>query len=129
MAAKISVLFIDDNEEILNGHIEYFADEENISVVTASDGMQACKLAMNQNFNIICTDFRMPKMNGAELIETVRHYPNHRHTPFVVISGYIEEATKACSIYSNVILLAKPIKILTLLQLIEKLAKNNKFIK
>ena len=40
-------------------------------VVEASDGAQALELFYPQNFDLVITDFMMPKVNGLELLEHV----------------------------------------------------------
>ena len=46
-------------------------------VVWATDGRQGCETALQQPFDLIITDYVMPKMDGLELIRTLRSSSAH----------------------------------------------------
>jgi chemosensory pili system protein ChpA (sensor histidine kinase/response regulator) len=55
-------------------------------VTTAQDGEEALELLRGERFDALVTDLEMPRMNGYQLIETVRRRPESRELPVVVIT-------------------------------------------
>jgi chemosensory pili system protein ChpA (sensor histidine kinase/response regulator) len=57
-----------------------------LQVTTAQDGEEALELLREERFDALVTDLEMPRMNGYQLIETVRRRPETRELPVVVIT-------------------------------------------
>lgn len=55
-------------------------------VTPAQDGEEALELLRQGDFDALVTDLEMPRMNGYELIESVRRRPATRDLPVVVIT-------------------------------------------
>ena len=85
------VLIVDDNpnmSNLLSDMLEVF----DFSSQRASDGEEALSLLNQEDFSLLITDLRMPKMTGLELLKAVKDkYPK---LPVVVITGYSTEATE-----------------------------------
>ncbi|MCI0330774.1 MAG: response regulator [candidate division Zixibacteria bacterium] len=85
------VLIVDDNpnmSNLLSDMLEVFE----FSSQRAADGEEALSLLNQNEFSLLITDLRMPKMSGLELLKTVKDkYPK---LPVVVITGYSTEATE-----------------------------------
>ncbi|MEK6975409.1 MAG: response regulator [Candidatus Thermoplasmatota archaeon] len=86
------ILLVDDEPDILDTVkqlLEYrFSDVE---VVVAPSGMAALKQLETAPFNLVITDFRMPGMDGAELVARVRsQWPD---TPVLMVTAYLEPTT------------------------------------
>jgi CheY-like chemotaxis protein len=79
------ILIVDDNpnmSSLLSEMLEVFDYES----VRAPDGDQALQELEKNNFSMVITDMRMPKMTGMELVDAVKsRYPK---IPVVLISGY-----------------------------------------
>lgn len=82
------------------------------SIVKATDGLHAYQMARNEAFGLIVTDFRMPRLDGAKLINALRDNPFNRKTPTVVLSGFVDEAKEECAYFKldRVLYLEKPIQ-------------------
>lgn len=81
------ILLVDDNR---NGLIvrKTLLEEVGCNVQTASSGDEALSLFLSNSFDVVVTDYRMPRMNGAELIQEIRnHNPNAR---VILLSGFVE---------------------------------------
>jgi DNA-binding NtrC family response regulator len=65
---SLQILVVDDNCELAENLAELLTDEGH-RVRTANSGAQALALASEQRFDFVLTDFRMPVMNGIELIK------------------------------------------------------------
>ncbi|MDH4247973.1 MAG: response regulator, partial [Deltaproteobacteria bacterium] len=82
---NISVLFVDDEEDIRISFQDRFEDQ--FSVKLASDGREALQiLEQDSSIDVVVTDIRMPNMDGLEMIKRARE-----RTPdlgFIVVSGH-----------------------------------------
>jgi two-component system, sensor histidine kinase and response regulator len=56
-------------------------------VVTAADGNEALEVIDATSPDIAIVDVMMPGLTGVEIIDIVRSKGNHRHLPFIVITG------------------------------------------
>ena len=65
------VLLVDDNQNGLSAR-KSLLEEQGYVIVTASSGEEALEAVAKGKFDLMVTDFRMPKMNGIELIGRVR---------------------------------------------------------
>ena len=82
-----------------------------LDITVATDGLEAYRLSRRLPFDLICTDFRMPRLSGASLVSALREPWQNKRTPVVVISGYAEEAERECrasQITDDIHYLAKP---------------------
>lgn len=64
------ILVVDD-EEGIRSFIAEVLEMEGYHVTTASDGLEAAQILQNQNFALVITDLRMPRMTGLELLQKV----------------------------------------------------------
>ena len=82
-----NILLVDDNR---NGLIvrKQLLEEQGYHVVTATDGAEASELFQPALFDVVVTDYRMPRMNGIELIRHIRGLdPEAR---IILLSGMVE---------------------------------------
>jgi len=84
-ASKETVLFVDDEESILDIARTYFKSR-GYQVLTASNGREAVDILWNNRIDCCFTDINMPEMDGLELAEYVRKHDNT--VPVVVMTGY-----------------------------------------
>jgi len=66
------ILFVDDEKNILESYRRSFYDKYNF--IMADSGQKAIEIINNNKepFQVIVTDYKMPKMNGVELLEKVK---------------------------------------------------------
>jgi type II secretory ATPase GspE/PulE/Tfp pilus assembly ATPase PilB-like protein/DNA-binding NarL/FixJ family response regulator len=65
------LLIVDDEPGVLNALKRVF-HQENYEVVTATSGEQGLHLLSESTTHLVISDFRMPGMNGAQFLRTVR---------------------------------------------------------
>ncbi len=107
-----SILIADDEKELIETLKEAFTMSfPNIIIVTANDGIEAYRKARNQSFNLICTDLRMPKLNGCDLIRALREQVSNQETPIFLISGHSKEDQKITKELKNIFIYDKPFAI------------------
>jgi response regulator RpfG family c-di-GMP phosphodiesterase len=68
---RYTVLFVDDEENVLRSLKRLFADEE-YNILTALSGEEGLALLSDGSVAVIISDQRMPQMTGAEFLEKAR---------------------------------------------------------
>lgn len=82
-----NVLLVDDNADGLLVR-RSLLEEIGCCVQIAANGEEGLKLFADANFDVVVTDYRMPHMNGGELIRRIRILdPNAR---IILLSGFVE---------------------------------------
>jgi DNA-binding NtrC family response regulator len=66
------ILIADDNEDTRNSLKQLLETDHKVQVDTSADGSDALKVLGGQNYSIILTDLRMPRLDGLQLIEAVQ---------------------------------------------------------
>ena len=90
MTARPHILFVDDEPMILGGlrrMLRPSRDRWDMSFVDSGEAALAVLRA--QPCDVIVSDFRMPGMNGAQLLELVRR--DHPGTARVILSGHANQ--------------------------------------
>lgn len=127
MSKPIKVLYAEDDQN-LREVITELLESEGIQCVPAVDGIDASEKIPKENFDVIITDFRMPRMDGADLLLWCRK--NKIHTPFIFMSANVERIPKevmalgdCCASY-----LSKPVEFDQLLKAInDALSRTHEF--
>ncbi len=67
------ILFVDDEKNILESYRRTFYSKYNFMMADSGQGaLEIINNNSNEPFQVIVTDYKMPKMNGVELLEKVR---------------------------------------------------------
>ncbi|GGL59780.1 response regulator [Halocalculus aciditolerans] len=97
----ITVLHIDDDEEFLDlTRTVLVRDFSSIDIVTATSAEDGLALLDEHEIDCVVADYRMPGMDGIELLKRVRE--NHESLPVVFFTGYGSEELAAEAIHSGV---------------------------
>lgn len=108
-----SILFVEDNEVLLQLYGELLADErDRWAVTTAPDGRAGLELVKNHFFDVVVSDMHMPGMGGIELLAEVRRL--HPQTSRIILSGANDQATTARSLNGTHQFIPKPFEASTL---------------
>jgi CheY-like chemotaxis protein len=81
------VLLVDDNRDGLLAR-KALLEEQGFDITTATSGEEALEVFAKGKFDMLITDFKMPKMNGIELIRRVR--PLQPALAIILLSGFVE---------------------------------------
>ena len=82
-----NILLVDDNRDGLLVR-RCLLEEIGCRVQIALNGEEGLKLFQAGKFDVVVTDYRMPRMNGGELIQRIRALePNAR---IILLSGFVE---------------------------------------
>lgn len=91
---KAKLLFVDDEERILNALRSVFRSQYN--VFTASSGPEAMEFMKRFNPHVVISDQRMPEMTGVEFLRQVKDIAPH--TVRILLTGYSDLASIVGSI-------------------------------
>jgi len=88
------ILIIDDERSIRSTLTEIL-EYEKYTVEEAKDGEEGLKMILENDYDVVLCDIKMPKMDGMEVLEKV--YSTGKDIPFIMISahGSIETAIDA----------------------------------
>ncbi|MBR9984484.1 MAG: response regulator [Desulfosarcina sp.] len=84
-APKETLLFVDDEESILEVASEYFM-AKGYHILTAENGRLAVDIIEKEKIDCCFTDINMPEMDGLELAEYIRTVDNT--IPVIIMTGY-----------------------------------------
>jgi len=93
IAGTARVLIVDDEPSILDLLTEMLSSD-GMDVVTALDGEEALGRLAEESFDVIISDFRMPRMTGRELYNAACKRAPGIGRRFVFISGEMDPVTK-----------------------------------
>ena len=79
------ILLVDDNSMGLAARRSVL-EELGHKVMTSGNAQEALELCGKQTFDVVVTDYKMPKMDGIELIERLRK--QHSSVGVILISGF-----------------------------------------
>lgn len=85
-AITMRVLVVDDEDQIRTA-LERFLSSKGFHVETAVDGMAAHSLAHEQDFDVVLSDIRMPRMDGFELYRALNEINELYGRRFVFMTG------------------------------------------
>jgi len=95
---------------------------EGHQVFEASDGAEALELLYEQRFDLVITDFMMPKLNGLKLVEQLHSL--QPRLPIIFITGYLS-AISGRAILDNVAkVIPKPFELDVLRSSVQRLLES-----
>jgi len=83
-AAPKAVLLVDDELPVLRS-LQRLLRREDFPVITASSGVEALQLLSENEVAVVVSDYRMPEMNGVQLLDQVRE--THPDTVRIILTG------------------------------------------
>jgi len=117
-----TILFVDDDPNLLRGLKRGLHSLRNQwQMLYADSGKEALSLLETTTIDILVSDYRMPEMNGYELLQQCRK--KHPHIIRVMLTGQPDRETYAESISLCHYFLWKPLDIVAFTQLLDRLTK------
>ena len=80
----LTILVADDEENILN-LFKIRLQNQGYNVLTAKDGREAIDVFYNNSIDLIIMDIMMPRLNGYDVIDTIRS--DNFNTPVIMVSA------------------------------------------
>jgi len=91
----MSKILIIDDERSIRSTLREILEYEKYQIEEAKDGEEGLKMILQNEYDVVLCDIKMPKMDGMEVLEKV--YESGKDIPFIMISahGSIETAIDA----------------------------------
>lgn len=80
------VLVVDDSSTTRALIVSTIEEMEGFETVEAPNGFEALKRIPQQPLDLIVTDINMPDINGLEIVHFVKHHPDYRSIPMIIVS-------------------------------------------
>jgi CheY-like chemotaxis protein len=109
------VLIVDDDADIREA-LEEVLSESGYTVAAASDGAIALSKMKQKRPALVLLDLMMPNVDGWRVMDEMHRDPSLREIPVCVLSAFADLAPPSADT-----VLAKPIKVLPLLETVERL--------
>lgn len=87
-----TVVVIDDARDVRD-LLSHVVARAGYRVVAATSGEEGLALLENETPSLICVDYMMPGIDGAEVVRRVRQMPRIAQTPVIVLTASSEEHT------------------------------------
>lgn len=84
------ILLLED-DKLFSSTIEDLLEEEGYEVSTAFDGEECLEINFEQNFDLYIFDINVPKINGLDLLDSLRK--NNDTTPTIFLTSYKDKDT------------------------------------
>ncbi|MDD3136065.1 MAG: response regulator [Methanoregula sp.] len=84
-SGMISVLYVDDELNLLDVTKTYLEKTKEFTVTTAPSASVALELLKSNGIQVIVSDYQMPEMDGIEFLKTVR--ATDKSIPFIIFTG------------------------------------------
>ncbi|MBI3208764.1 MAG: response regulator [Candidatus Solibacter usitatus] len=82
-----SILLVDDNRYGLTAR-KSVLQELGYRITICTDPLQAVEIFRANAFDLVVTDYKMPRLNGGQLIAAMREL--RAETPFILLTGFAE---------------------------------------
>ena len=116
---RTRVLLADD-DRALRRFLEVVLERAGYKVIPAADGLEAMKLALSTQIDIVVTDAMMPNLSGHEFCRFLRNSQTLSHLPVILLSA-LERKEPNQNVEQVDAFLSKPVSGEILVECIEKL--------
>ena len=126
---KFRVLVADDDEKVarvVSRLLTVLVGVRDENIFLAADGEEAKMIMERNRVDLVISDYRMPKMNGIELLAWIRKNgdPRIRRTGFIMLTGNFDDDLKKTVKKRRAYFVLKPIMLLDLKAPIMEIIKN-----
>jgi CheY-like chemotaxis protein len=125
ISSPACVLLVEDDRSVRR-YLEVTLQRSGYKVITASDGLEAMKLAMSSEIDAVVTDAIMPHLSGQQLARFLRSNPKLTHTPIILLTG--QEDKQSAEAPNDLIdtFLNKPINAQQLIECLAELIRGHR---
>jgi len=92
MTKNFRILFVDDEQPILNGIRRIFQSRRSDwELIFASSGKEGLQKASMMELDLIVTDGKMPGMSGSEMLKAMKEQGLTKDVPTIMLTGYVDD--------------------------------------
>lgn len=104
METDVKILFVDDEQPVLNGIKRIFhTHRSEWKLFFANSGAEALKMVDDVEFDLIVSDGKMPEMSGIELLKELRLREKTKDIPTIMLTGYVDDEMRKDALKSGII--------------------------
>jgi len=96
------IILIADDSPSIRRLVETILKAAGFSVLVASDGREALKIAFDNHIDAVVADAEMPKLGGNELFRILKTDPEKRNVPRIMISGLTASGDEPVSEFADI---------------------------
>ncbi|MBF0476524.1 MAG: tetratricopeptide repeat protein [Deltaproteobacteria bacterium] len=124
---RLKVLVVDD-QALMRRTIKSILRQAGIEdIKEAEDGVVALRMLQQDTYNLVISDWNMPRMRGNELLRSIREDDQLKDIPFLMVTGEMDEAVVGEAGETNVgAYILKPFGAKTLLEKVAQLINRKK---
>jgi DNA-binding response OmpR family regulator len=89
--AQQATILVADDEQDIRELVAYRLSRAGYTIIEARDGQEALELAADQAPDMAVLDVMMPRLNGFDLTERLRHTPATQRLPILLMSASVQE--------------------------------------
>ena len=86
-SSKTKKLLIVDDEELVRKMVTLWFEREGFSVITADNGTEGLRLAIEEKPDVVLLDIMMPGLHGFEVCKKIREQPQLSKTIIIMTSA------------------------------------------
>jgi len=124
---KLNILIVEDGRS-QREMLRDFLISEGHRVMEAENGENAIKSVLNSHFDLILLDYKMPGMDGLEVLKEVKRINHEIDVVIITAYGTIETAVEAIKV-GAIDYITKPIELDELLILVDRVAERRGLIR
>lgn len=83
---SIRILIVDDDPDIRDV-LKLTLAEENYTILEAEDGEEALKIIKSKPLDLVLLDYKIPKIDGRQVVQRVKDDLLLRHLPIIMVTG------------------------------------------
>ena len=115
-----TALIADDDEATLRLY-RLLLEQAGMRVVTARNGLEALRLAVEHEPDLLVIDIRLPLVSGLEVIRQIRSHASLKHCAIMVVTAMATPENKTRSEQAGCdVFLVKPTPVLTFLSAVRE---------
>ena len=92
---SIDVLLVDEDRDVLEIVQTFLEQEDDLDVTSELDPETALELALTGEYDVVVSDYKMPRLDGLELCAALRD--RERSLPFLLFSASEPEDVRAAA--------------------------------
>ena len=85
-------ILVADDEKVTRHLLESFISDWGLNVTTAEDGQEAWEIFRTGNFELLISDWNMPRLSGLELIKKIRETSGNPYSYLILLTSRTEKS-------------------------------------